>query len=165
MYSRLDDGRIIDTSTGEVMLEASVVYRQGEIVKTLNPRKSGRIPKFVKHMTSREQKRALGKMTTEERAFLYSIQFYLHWETNVIADDLGNPLTWRDIEKLVGISRQTRYKLVESLVSKNAIRYVVNPKNGQFTGIMMNPYFAYNGKKPSASLRKQFTTKRDVNED
>lgn len=161
MYSRIDDSRIIDVNTGEILLERNVVFRQGEIVKVLKPKNQGRTQKFIKQMTSRDQKRMLSRLTTEERAFLYSIQFYLQWDTNVIADDEGNPLTWSEIEKIAKISKPTRYKLVESLESKNAIRYVTDHK-GKRVGIMMNPVFAYNGKKPSASLKKLFKAEKDV---
>lgn len=162
MYRRLDDSRVVDSATGEIMLERNVIMRDNEIVKVFNPRNTGRAQKFVKQMTSREQKRILSKLSTEERAFLYSIQFYLQWDTNLIADDEGNPLTWSDIEKVAGISKPTRYKLVALLEGKNAIRYVTKPGNDKRIGIMMNPAFAYNGKKPSASLKKLFVADKDI---
>jgi hypothetical protein len=162
-YTRLDDNHVIDPETGEILNERNVLYRDGEIVKVFKPKETGRTQKFIKHMTSREQRRILGKLTTEERAFLYSIQFYLQWDTNIIADEEGNPLTWAEIEKIASISKPTRYKLVASLEEKNAIRYVTQP-TGKKIGIMMNPAFAYNGKKPSAGLRKLFKADKDVDE-
>jgi hypothetical protein len=164
LLQRLDDSRVVDPETGEIFLEKNVVYRQGEIVKVLKPGNTGRTPKFIKQMTSRDQKRILSKLTTEERAFLYSIQFYLQWDTNVIADEDNNPLTWAQIEKIADISKPTRYKLVAALESKNAIRYVIDPR-GKKIGIMMNPAYAYNGKKPSAGLRKLFKATKDIDAD
>jgi len=161
LIARLDDGTPVNTVTGQVMQEKNIICDIGDFIKVFKPQEVGRKAKFVKQFTSRDQKRTLNKLTTEERAFLYSIQFYLQWDTNVIADDEGNPLTWADIEKIAHISRPTRYKLIASLESKNAIRYVARP-DGKNIGIMMNPTFAYNGKQPSASLKKLFTADNDV---
>lgn len=167
MLKQVDNNRLVDDGTWELMYRQTVLRRSNEIVKVFTPN-GGKNIKRVKLRTAREQKRTYNKLTLEERGFLFSLLPYMDWETNLIAGDgeiteKGKPLTWAKIDKIVGISKPTRIKIARSLEEKKVIGYML--VGGKKTGIVVNPEYALRGRKPKEALIQVFNCVKDVWDD
>lgn len=159
------DDRRIDPETGEILQKVEVFKRADQIVRAFNPRESKRNYNHVRTRAGREQKRALKKLSNDERGFVYAILPYLEWETNMVIGDgelgeEGKPLTFAQIERLLGVSRPTRQKMVKSLQAKKVIALL--QVDGKSTAIFLNPLYAFKGPKPNDSIKAAFESQVDV---
>lgn len=172
VYQRIDSDRIMNPETGEIFMEHTVIKKPHEYVQIKDPYMQKRNVKHVKVRTAREQKRAYLKLTLEERGFLFSILPYVAWETNLLIGDgeyfeKNKPLTWANVDKIAGIDRRTRTKLVHALEDKKVIGYMVVKHGGKLVkaGIVISPDFVLRGKKPQEELLRVFNSTVNVWED
>jgi hypothetical protein len=153
--------RLADPDTGEVV--PAIPVNEGLIV--VDPKNQKRNINHVKLRVARKQRRMINSLSIEERGFLFTLLNYLEWETNIVAGDgiieeKGKPLSLVKIEKLMGISRHFRIKIVESLVQKKVIGFLM-VKNKR-AAIIVNPEYALKGRKPDDALKKAFDLELDV---
>ncbi|WP_010503307.1 hypothetical protein [Paenibacillus elgii] len=164
----MDEPRHIDGETGEILEPVLVHKRSNEIVRVFDPGNSKKNIRHVKLRVARKQKRVYDKLTIEERGFLFSMLPYLEWETNIVVGDgvieeKNKPLNFTKIEKVAGISKPTRIKIVESLVEKKVIGFIeVRRKRA---AVVVNPQYALRGVKPDDALRQVFDFELDLEED
>ncbi|MDO3680624.1 hypothetical protein [Paenibacillus ehimensis] len=164
----MDAPKHVDSETGEILEPVLVHKRSNEIVRVFDPGNSKKNIRHVKLRVARKQKRVYEKLTIEERGFLFSMLPYLEWETNIVVGDgiieeKNKPLNFSKIEKVAGISKPTRIKIVESLVEKKVIGFIeVRRKRA---AIVINPQYALRGVKPDDALRQVFDFELDLEED
>lgn len=156
-------GQPVDSDTGEILVEQRVFRRPDEIVTVFDPSKSKRNIKHVRVRTARSQKRVYATLSLEERGFLFSLLPYLTWETNIVADEDGKPLTYTQIDRYCGISKPFRIKLMQSLVDKKVIGFII--VGGKKAALVVNPQYAIRGQNPSKDLRAVFDFDVDVEQD
>lgn len=110
-----------DTSTGERLVPETILRRQTEVVKVFEAAKGGRMCKHIKLRSAREQKRLYyNQLDLQERGFLFSLICLMDWETNVLVGDgengeKGRPLSWTMIDRIVGVSKPFRIRVVRRL--------------------------------------------------
>ncbi len=158
----------VDADTGEVLIQQTVYRHPGDVVTVFDPNKVTRNIKHVRVRTARQQKRVYATLTIEERGFLFSLLPYLEWETNIVVGDgeiseQGKPLNFRQIDKIANISKNFRVKLINSVVEKRLIGYLV-VKNKK-VAIVVNPDFAIRGRNPSETLKKAFRYAENIDDD
>jgi len=165
-----------NNDTGEIMILETVARHIGEVVgvfeaKPKDPKDmlaAKRQQKYVKVRTAREQKRLYRSMTSEQKAFLFSLLPYMDWETNILIGDgedgeNGKPLRWCHVQKIAGISKPTRIKLMRVLEEKGVIGYMLIKRAKK--GIVVNPRYALNGRVPQESLLAVFDSEKDVEDE
>lgn len=156
----------VDTSTGEKLVPETVLRRQSEVVKVFDAAKGGRMCKHIKLRSAREQKRLYyNQLDLQERGFLFSLICLMDWETNVLVGDgengeKGRPLSWTMIDRIVGVSKPFRIRVVRKLEEYRVIGYLV--VGGKRVGIVINPRYALFGRKPDDSLLQAFQSESDV---
>lgn len=172
MLHQVKPNKFVDDETGETFVNRTVQTRPHEYIQIRDPFASKRNVKHVKVRTARDQKRAYLRLTLDERGFLFSILPYVAWETNLIVGDgemfeKNKPLTWANVDHIVGVDRRTRTKLVHSLEDKKVIGYVVvkHEKKLVKAGIVINPDFVLRGSKPQQELLRAFNATVSVWED
>lgn len=153
----------VDADTGEVLIEQTVFRRSNEIVTVFDPSRSRRNTKHVKVRTARRQRRVYEKLTLDERGFLFSLLPFLSWETNIVADEDGKPLVFSQMDEIAGISKNFRIKLVNSLIDKKVIGFIL--VRGKRSAIVVNPNYALRGTKPDESLKGVFDYEIEVFDD
>ena len=152
-----------DPETGEILYAQTVYRKENEIVRIFDSTKSRRNTKHVKVRTARKQVRVYEKLTLEERGFLFSILPYLTWETNIVADEEGKPLTFTEIEKIANISKPFRIKLVNALVEKKVIGFIM--VRGKRSAVVVNPTYVLRGLRPDDTLKAVFDHEIEVFDD
>lgn len=161
---KVNNNKMVDIETGEVLHKQTVLRRSNEVVKVFDASQARKNVKHVKLRTAREQKRTYNKLTLEERGFLFSLLPHMEWESNILIDDISNnPLSWAKIDKIVGVSKNTRIKIVRSLEEKKVIGYIVIA--GKKRGIVVNPAYAIRGRKPKDALKAVFDYDGSIEED
>jgi hypothetical protein len=156
----------IDVNTGERLIPETVLRRQSEVVKVFDAAKGGRIAKHIKLRSAREQKRLYyNQLDLQERGFLFSLICLMDWETNVLVGDgengeKGRPLSWTMIDRIVGVSKPFRIRVVRKLEEYRVIGYLT--VGGKRVGIVINPRYALFGRKPDDSLLQAFQSEADV---
>ncbi len=158
----------IDADTGEVLIEQTIYRRENEVVVSFDPSHSRRNIKHVRVRTAREQRRVYEKLSLDERGFLFSLLPYLEWETNIVCGDgeieeQGKPLKMVQIDAIVGISKPNRIKIVQSLVAKRVLGYLMT--GGKKTALLINPQYALRGRKPDDALKKSFVNDEEIEGD
>lgn len=158
----------VDGDTGELLEQVIVHKRSTDIVRVFDPSGSKRNVRHVKVRVARKQKRVYDKLSIEERGFLFSILPYLEWETNIVVGDgiieeKNKPLNFSQIEKIAGISKHFRIKLVNSLVEKKVIGFIM--VRNKRSAIVVNPQYALRGIRPDDALRNVFDYELDIEED
>lgn len=161
----MDEPKHIDGETGEIMEPVIIHKRSSEIVRVFDPSSSKKNIRHVKLRVARKQKRVYEKLTIEERGFLFSILPYLEWETNIVVGDgvieeKNKPLNFAQIEKIARISKHFRIKLVNSLVEKKVIGFIL--VRNRRAAIVVNPQYALRGLRPDDALRNVFDYELDV---
>lgn len=163
-----------DPDTGEIIILETIARKFNEVVAVYETKPGGkdelaarREQRHIKLRTAREQKRIYMSMTPSQKAFLFSLLPYMDWETNLLIGDgddgdLGKPLRWIHIERIAGISRNHRIKLMRELEAKRIIGYMVI--QGKKLGIVINPEYALRGRIPQEALKAVFEAEIDVEE-
>jgi hypothetical protein len=104
----------------------------------------------------------------DEAGLLLKLLPYMSWETNLLVGDgkvgvKGAPLRWSDIDKIIKCSKPKRIKIVRALEQKGIIGY--QEADGKKIGIVVNPTYAINGKKPAMELLQTFSLSAIVTQD
>lgn len=160
-------GKAVDAETGEILQQHTVYTRSNEIVRVFDQR-SKRNTKHVRLRTARKQRRVYDKLTLEEKGFLFSLLPYIEWETNIVVGDggieeKGKPLTLTQIDGVAGISKPFRIKLLQQLVDKKVLGFIV--VRGKRAAVVVNPEYALRGIRPDDSLKKVFDYELDIDAD
>ncbi|MEC0227912.1 hypothetical protein [Paenibacillus alba] len=155
----------VDGDTGEILTPHVVYSRSNEIIRVFDPSSSKKNIRHVKLRVARKQKRIYDKLTIEEKGLLFSILPYLEWETNILVGDgileeKNKPLNFAHIDQIARISKGFRIKIINSLVEKKVIGFIV--VRGKRSAIVVNPQYALRGIKPDDALRKVFDFELDL---
>lgn len=165
MLNWTSDGRPVDED-GEPLVPYSGFKKPCEIVKTFNPSDVKRNVKFFKLRDSRDARRAMNKLSIEESGLLMKLLQYIEWDTNRVLGDgeiigkQGEPLKMYEIDKLCGISKSTRVRIINSLISKYVIAYDPDTENNKTKTIVVNPLYGYKGAKPPTKYDRLFDADR-----
>ena len=167
---------ITDSGTGEVNIQETIIRRPDQIIivmdqKNVNENRqrdelnSRREQKHIKLRSARDQKRIYKSLRTEAKAFLFSLLPYMDWESNILMGDGEDgedkkPLRWSHIQRIAGISKPTRLKIVAQLEIKRIIGYMV--VGGSKKGIVINPEYALYGRHPMEALLAVFNATKDI---
>jgi len=166
---------LTDTDTGEVLVQEVVNRRPDQIIVVMDPKNvqvkpkdeigQRREQKHIKLRSARDQKRVYKSLKTDEKAFLFSLLPYMDWESNILMGDGEDgenkkPLRWPHVEKIAGISKPTRMKIVRELEKKRVIGYMV--VGGSKKGIVVNPEYALYGRHPKEALLAVFEADKDI---
>lgn len=124
--------------------------------------------KHVKIQNNLAQKEKMRELTSDERALLFSLVYYLDWETNIVVGDgeIGQknvPLRASEIDIICGLERHRRRKAMLGLIEKNIIAYAMTEHRRK--AYILNPYWALNGRNPQESLLNTFTSQTDVDDE
>jgi len=159
----------VNQETGEITYLDTIERRPQELINVWDPRRKIQRTKHIKRRSSIEARKLMLELTLNERAFLFAVEPYLQWETNVLIGDgvtagkKDQPLLWKDIDKLTRMERHTRKATVELLVEKNLVGYLESQHKRK--GIVINPDLMLNGRLPSESLRNVFFSSHDLDAD
>ena len=172
MKQVLNCSQAVDPVTGELMVVETIARRHNEVVAVFRAGskdevKDRRDQRHVKLRTARDQKRIYKTLTPEQKAFLFSVLPYMDWETNLLIGDgddgeVSKPLRWCHIEKIAGICKNHRIKLMRELEAMRIIGYMVI--QGKKLGIVINPEYALRGRVPQEALLAVFKAQIDVEE-
>ncbi|WP_103110716.1 hypothetical protein [Brevibacillus reuszeri] len=154
------DERYVDQETGEIVRKETRILHGNQFLKIITPTKGGRSIKFVKTRTSQKAKRRMYNLTSHERGMLSIIALYAAPGTNVLLGDgergqRGHPLTAQDLCKIGKYSKTQGYRLIQSLVEKNALG-LMSTEDGQKV-FVVNPDYYLNGKEADLATLHFFT--------
>jgi hypothetical protein len=167
--------QVANLETGEVYIQETINRLPGQIIAVIDPKikplqtqdevAQKREQKHIKLRSARDQKRIYKSLAENEKAFLFSLLPYMDWESNILMGDgedgeNGKPLRWSHVEKIAGISKPTRLKIVKELEIKRIIGYMV--VGGSKKGIVVNPEYALYGHHPMESLLATFQASKDI---
>ena len=173
----LNSSKAVDPETGEILIVETITRRHDEIVAVFEAKPKNEVAhkreqhkreqKHIKLRTARDQKRIYKTLTTEQKAFIFSLLPYMDWETNLLIGDgedgeNGKPLRWCHVEKIAGISKNHRIKLMRELEEKRIIGYMM--VQGKKLGIVINPEYALRGRSPQEALLAVFSSRIEVEE-
>jgi len=153
--------KVIDPKTGEVRYHDTIERQPEELINVWNPHQKENKMKHFKARNSIAVKKMIMSLTHQERAFLFTVEPYLDWETNILVGDgqtagkKKEPLKWKDIDKIVEFDPRTRRKIVDELIKKNILNFLVSDRK---KGIVINPEYALNGKTPLQALVNTFNS-------
>jgi len=165
----INSERVIDENTGEVTYRDTIERRPQELINVWDPRRKIQQTKHIKRRSSIEARKLIVGLSLYERAFLFAVEPYLQWETNVLLGDgvtvgkKDRPLLWKDIDKLTGMDKRTRQKTVKALTGKNLIGYFESEHKRK--GIVINPILMLNGRSPSQGLLNTFLSTYDLDKE
>lgn len=151
--NRLSNGMLVDED-GEILEEVTLYKKSNQIVKTFEPSNIKRNTKFFKLRDSRDARRAMNKLTLEESGLLTKLLQYIEWDTNRVLGDgdivgeKDKPLKMYEIDKLCGIAKSTRVRIIDSLLDKKVIAYDPETITNRTKTIIINPLYGYKGAKP-----------------
>lgn len=166
---------VMDTGTGEVLVQEVINRRPDQIIVVMDPKPKTlyskdeigqrREQKHIKLRSARDQKRIYKSLAENEKAFIFSLLPYMDWESNILMGDgedgeKDKPLRWVHVERISGISKPTRIKVVKELEAKRIIGYMVVA--GSKKGIVINPEYALYGRHPMDALLAVFKASKDI---
>ena len=166
---------VMDTGTGEVLVQEVINRRPDQVIVVMDPKPKTlhnkdeigqrREQKHIKLRSARDQKRIYKSLAENEKAFIFSLLPYMDWESNILMGDgedgeKDKPLRWSHVEKIAGISKPTRLKIVKELEVKRIIGYMV--VGGSKKGIVVNPEYALYGRHPMDALLAVFQASKDI---
>lgn len=160
--------RVINPETGEVRFRDTIERNPQELINVWNPHQKESRMKHFKSRNSIEVKKMIISLSPLERAFLFTVEPYLDWETNILVGDgqtagkKKDPLLWKDIDKILGFDQRTRRKVVEELIKKNILAYL---EGNHRKGIVINPDYALNGRSPAKALVNAFNSSSKLDEE
>jgi len=168
-FTVINSERKINQETGEITYLDTIERKPQELINVWDPNKKIQRTKHIKRRSSIDARKLLLTLSPNERAFLFSVEPYLQWETNVLMGDgvtagkKDQPLLWKDIDKLTGMERHVRKATVKLLEERNLIGYLESEHKRK--GIVINPDLMLNGRLPSDSLRNVFFSNHDLDAD
>lgn len=131
-----------------------------ELINVWNPNETEKRTKHFKSRNSIEAKKRILALSIMERAFLFTVEPYMDWESNILIGDgvtagrKKQPLLWKEIDKITGMDIRARRKAVQGLIEKNVIGFILTEEKKK--GIIINPDYALHGRKPTEALINAF---------
>lgn len=161
-FTVIKEEKIVDPNTGEVKYLDTIERKPQEVISVFDPYKKAQRRKHVKRNSSIEIRKLCLLLNNDCKAFLFAVQPYLQWETNLLVGDgvtagkKDQPLIWKDIDRLTGMDKRTRQKVIKQLSDENLIAYLES--NHKRKGIVINPSLMLNGRIPAEALLNAFST-------
>lgn len=163
LLKRLEDGRIIDTVTGELMVEEIVYRKESEGVKTYTIAKQSKFEeertiawktkdKFVKIYVD-SVREVISELTSSETFAVMSVISYIDYYSNMLKGNDKMPLNTADIATLTGFSEKHTISLMDSLVTK---KIFARNRVGRSYQYFANPFIFTKGNRINATLYAMF---------
>lgn len=163
LLKRLEDGRVIDSSTGELMIEEVVYRKANEGVKTYSMPKQSKFEqertiawkakdKFVKLYVD-NLREVISELTSSETFAVMSVISYIDYYSNMLKGYDGLPLNTADIATLTGFSEKHTIGLMDSLVTK---KIFARNRVGRSYQYFANPFIFTKGNRINATLYAMF---------
>ncbi len=147
---------IVKYDTGEVENE----LREGDRVKITRKESIDYLNQFQSWEMERFYKGHIGEITalmkelsTNEKAFLFSIALYVGYEDCCLKYLNGRDITTKDLLVITGLSNGALHKTINSLVKKDIIYKGKNSKNRQY---FINPWLFCKGNRINKVLKTMF---------
>lgn len=147
---------IVDLDTGEVIRKIedgehfvcrqSIEYMHAISKKALSNRGFIRIDQ-------KEGKQIAKELSANEKALLFTLSYYVSYQSGLIRHINGKDLCLNDIVILMGWSRPTTTETLNSLIKKDII---YKGKNGKSIQLFMNPWVASRGVAVNKTLFEMF---------
>ena len=154
-HSELKRG-IVDMGTGEIVDGARdgdrIKIIRRESVEYLAQFQTWKIEHFYKGHTD-EIRKLMGELSTNEKAFLYSIAVYVGYEDCCLKYPNGNDITTKDLIELTGLGKTAVHETIKSLVKKDILYKGKNSKNRQY---FINPWLFCKGNRINKVLKTMF---------
>lgn len=99
------------------------------------------------------------KLSTNARAFLFSVQMYIEYPTNRIAKPDGTSFTNKELQEITGLSSKTLKKVMNELEEK---QFIVRKGNRQAREIYFNPYLMSSGNEILKTTKKLFDNYKPI---
>lgn len=147
-------GLIIDPRTGEVtgqLMAGDRIVRKAStdyLIKT----QEWKIENYFKGHAG-ELNKWMKDLSTQEKAFLFSIVPYVSYEDCHLQYFNGNDLGTEDLVRITGMGRRTVYDVINELIKKDIIYRGKNSKNRQF---FVNPWLFCKGNRINKVLKTMF---------
>jgi len=151
-------GFIVDPHTGEVIDRLCVGDRllRKKSAEYLNNTEEWKIENFFKGHAG-EIKKWVAELSTQEKAFLFSIAPYVSYDDCHLQYVNGNDIGTEDLVKVTGMVRRTIYDVVKSLTDKDILYRGKNSKNRQY---FVNPWLFCKGNRINKVLKTMFKNYR-----
>lgn len=139
---------IIDPNTGE---QVGTIDKGDKIIKTnsikaynkLNDEyfvnwKSNKNIQFIKIFRTEGRRHMKNiELSPYAKAFMYDMELYIEYKTNLLVNEKGQPVSNKDIERITKLNNKTISKVLKELEEKLVIKIVGNTNNRK---IYINPY-------------------------
>lgn len=147
---------VVNTETGEV---TSVIYDGDRILRKetldyLKANKQSSRP-FAK-IDENEGRYIMCELDTYEKSVLFSLQFYVSYDSGLIRFSNGKEIGFTDIVELTGLSRAKANEAVEGLIKKDILYKGKNSRKVQY---FMNPWIVNKGT-INSTLKEMFRNYR-----
>jgi hypothetical protein len=159
-----------DEETGQAIRVETIVVRPGETLAQweTKEKRHGRTPKHVQLKISQKAQKRLMALSDIEFRTIMMMCVHAGWESNVVTGDglcgrPGEPMTWPEIERMMCMSRNTRYKVQKLFERKRIVGYI--EVDGEHRGIVIHPDFVQYGGKITEDFRKVFDNKETIDPD
>jgi len=150
---------LVSTDTGEVTNEINegdrVRITRKESLEYLSQFQEWRIEHFYKGHV--DELRKLTDLTTNEKAFLFSIATYVGYEDCCLKHPNGNDITPDDLLRITGLCKSILYDTINSLSKKDIIYKGNNSRNRQY---FINPWLFCKGNRINRVLKTMFKNYR-----
>lgn len=106
--------KVVNAQTGEVTYQDTIERKPQELINVWDPYGKIQKTKHIKRRSSIEARKIMLQLNLYEKAFLFAIEPYLQWETNLLIGDgvtagkKDYPLLWKDIDRITGIDKRNR---------------------------------------------------------
>lgn len=165
LLKRLEDGRVVDSKTGEVMTENTVYTKINETVKVIEVKNKpnsvlwGEGRPFVKVFIDYMPQLAL-RLSGGALAIVLRLTEYINYDSGLVTKHSGgSPLTNNDIQTIMWYSNKTIVKLMGELVDKKVF---FRGRTGHCYQYYANPYLFTRGKTINKTLKSMFKDYPDV---
>jgi len=153
----MEENRVlISADTGEVLTN---LEKGDRIVrsKSIERYKKNAESEFAKRsfirVDIREGALILKELNPYEKSLLFTIQYYVAYESGIIQYPNGKEIGFDDICSLTGLSREKTATVLSSLIKKDLIYKGKNSRKVQY---FMNPWIATKGIAPNPTLKEMF---------
>lgn len=163
LLKKLADGTVIDTVTGEVMIEETIYRKSNEGVKTYNIPLQSKFEeertiawktghKFVKIYVD-SVREVIPELTSAETFAVMSVISYIDYYSNMLKAVDKTPLNTADISTITGFSEKHTINLMDSLVTK---KIFARTRVGRSYQYFANPFIFTKGNRINATLFAMF---------
>ena len=147
---------IVDAETGEACNEIREGDRhrvvRKESIDYLSQHQDWKMEHFYKGHTD-EIRKLMRELSTNEKAFLFSVVVYVGYEDCCIKHPNGKDITTSDLMEITGLGKSYFYETVNGLIKKDIIYKGKNSKNRQY---FVNPWLFCKGNRINKVLKTMF---------